>query len=280
MLNVIACIDNTSISTAVSDYAAWSSKRMDAPLVLLHVLQKAEYVEPTDLSGNIGLGSRETLLQELAELDQQRGKLAREEGRLLLQHAADRVKTAGIEHPVSLQRHGNFIDTLVEMEKDTRLLVMGKHDEKLGDHVGSRLETVVRTMQHPILVCTPDFKAPSSIMIAYDGSATTHKVVDTVAGSPLFRGLPCHVVMVGNDNKSNRGQLEWARHTLESADFDVVTHLSSGEVERVLCDYRQDQAIDMLLMGAYGHSVIRRFLVGSTTTGILRNAQIPVLLLR
>ncbi len=33
-------------------------------------------------------------------------------------------------------------------------------------------------------------------------------------------------------------------------------------------------------MGAYGHSVIRRFLVGSTTTSVIRNATVPVLLLR
>ena len=33
-------------------------------------------------------------------------------------------------------------------------------------------------------------------------------------------------------------------------------------------------------MGAYGHAVVRRFLVGSTATCVLRNAQVPVLLLR
>jgi nucleotide-binding universal stress UspA family protein len=48
----------------------------------------------------------------------------------------------------------------------------------------------------------------------------------------------------------------------------------------VLCDYRREQDIDLLIMGAYGHSVIRRFLVGSTTTHVIRNATVPVLLLR
>ena len=36
----------------------------------------------------------------------------------------------------------------------------------------------------------------------------------------------------------------------------------------------------MLVMGAYGHSRIRHLLVGSTTTTMLRNAQLPVLILR
>jgi len=86
--------------------------------------------------------------------------------------------------------------------------------------------------------------------------------------------------MVGADNKENQGQLEWARHTLEAAGFEVETVLQEGDVEGVLCGYRREQDIDMLIMGAYGHSVIRRFLVGSTTTSVIRNALIPVLLLR
>jgi nucleotide-binding universal stress UspA family protein len=117
-------------------------------------------------------------------------------------------------------------------------------------------------------------------MIAYDGSATTHKGVDMVAGSPLFRGLPVHVVLSGTDTKTNRGQLEWARHTLEVAEFEVTTSLISGEVEQGLCSYRRDNSLDLIIMGAYGHSVVRRFLVGSTTTCVIRNAAVPVLLLR
>jgi len=34
------------------------------------------------------------------------------------------------------------------------------------------------------------------------------------------------------------------------------------------------------VMGAYGHSRIRHLLVGSTTTAMLRNAHLPVLILR
>jgi len=38
--------------------------------------------------------------------------------------------------------------------------------------------------------------------------------------------------------------------------------------------------IDLLIMGAYGHSRIRHLIVGSTTTAVLRSCTIPVLLLR
>jgi len=280
MSKVIACIDGTDVSAAVCDYASWASLRMDAPLEFLHVLEKSEYPEQTNLSGSIGLGSREALLDELTALDEKRGKLALEQGKLMLEAATNLAISNGIGCPTTLQRHGSLVETLSEMEDSIRLLVMGKHDENLGAHVGSRLESVVRTMHRPILITTPQYSVPQSVMLAFDGSATTRKGVEMVAGSPLFRDLPCHLVMVGADNEANREQLNWARTTLEAAGFEAPASIVNGEVERVLCDYRAEHNIDMLIMGAYGHSVIRRFLVGSTTTSVMRNASVPVLLLR
>lgn len=280
MTQVIACIDGTNISPAVCDYAVWASLRIDAPLEFLHVLDKSEYPTETNLSGNIGLGSREALLDELAALDEQRGKLALKQGKLVLEAARERAISQGMATPGSRQRHGNLVETLIEMESDIRLLIMGKHDDHLSQHIGSRLENVVRTLHRPILITTASFKAPERFMIAFDGSPTTRKGVEMVADSPLFKGLPCHLVMVGTASDSAQAQLDWASTTLEGAGFQTEAEILDGEVERVLCDYRANHNIDLLVMGAYGHSVIRRFLVGSTTTNVIRNASVPVLLLR
>jgi nucleotide-binding universal stress UspA family protein len=280
MTNVIACIDGTDVSTAVCDYAAWASLRLEATLILLHVLDKSEYPVESNLSGNIGLGSREALLQELAELDGKRGKLALEQGRLMLETARQRALADGISEPIVHQRHGDLIGSLLAIEQDTRLLVLGKHDEHLKAHVGSRLENVVRTLHRPILITTSEYRVPQRVMIAFDGSDTTRKAVEMVAASPLFRGMPVHAVMVNDHNEANQSQLVWAQTTLADKGHDVTKALVQGDVERALCDYRAENSIDMLVMGAYGHSVIRRFLVGSTTTNVIRNASVPVLLLR
>ena len=280
MKKVIACIDGTDVSPAVCDYAAWACLRMDAPLEFLHVLEKSEYPQQANLSGSIGLGSRETLLNELATLDEQRGKLALAQGKLMLEAAESRASSDCVSCYTSVQRHGNLVETLIEMEASIRLLVLGKHDEHLGAHVGSRLENVVRTMHRPILITTGEYTPPKRVMLAFDGSATTRKGVEMIAGSPLFRDISCHLVMVGADTEANREQLAWAVATLDGAGFDAPATLVNGEVERILCDYRAAHHIDILVMGAYGHSVIRRFLVGSTTTNMILNASVPVLLLR
>ncbi|MHB0982390.1 MAG: universal stress protein [Thiobacillus sp.] len=283
MTQVIACIDGSSITLAVCDYAAWASRKMDAPLEFLHVLGRSEYLIPADLSGNLGLGSREHLLQELAELDEKRSRVALEQGRLMLDAARARAVEDGVPNPTSRQRHGELVDTLIELETDIRLLVMGRqgeHGDSAGEHIGSHLENVVRTLHRPILVIPADYTEPQRILIAFDGSATTRKAVEMVAASPLFRGLPCHLVMVGTDKAEAREQLDWARSTLDRAGFQVIAGIRSGHVEEVLCAYRTEHAIDLIVMGAYGHSKIREFLVGSTTTKLIRQSRVPLLLLR
>mgnify|MGYP000020479491 CR=1 FL=1 len=283
MTQVIACIDGSPLTLAVCDYAAWASKQLDAPLEFLHVLGKSEYPVPADLSGNIGLGSREHLLQELAELDEKRGKLALEQGWLMLNEAKARAMADGVVSPTSRQRHGELVDTLRELEGEIRLLVIGRqgeHRDSVGEHIGSHLENVVRTLHCPILVIPSDYTEPQRILIAFDGSATTRKAVETVTRSPLFCGLPCHVVMVGADKTEARDQLDWAQETLEGSGFDVTAEIRQGEVEEVLCAYRTEHAIDLIVMGAYGHSKIREFLVGSTTTQLVRQSKVPLLLLR
>ncbi|WP_404439320.1 universal stress protein [Stutzerimonas chloritidismutans] len=283
MNNVLACIDGSPQAGAVCDCAAWASLRLDAPLTLLHVLDQQQYPATGNLSGIIGLGSREYLLEELAALDEKRSKLALEEGRMMLDAAKQRVTSAGVTQPDVRQRHGDLVESLRDLESDIRLLVIGKQGEDSSSdlqHIGSQLESVIRTMHRPILVTPSNFTAPTSVMLAFDGSATSRKGVEMLASSPLFKGIPIHLVMVGADTSDSRVPLESARDALKAAGFDVHIEIRAGEVEPTLHAYQAEHGIGLLVMGAYGHSRIRQFLVGSTTTSMIRSTTTPLLLLR
>lgn len=280
---VMACIDGSPQAAAVCDCAAWASRKLDAPLTLLHVLDQHQYPAAGNLSGIIGLGSREYLLEELAALDEKRSKLALEEGRMMLDAARQRAITAGVAQPDVRQRHGDLVESLRELESDIRLLVIGKQGEDSGTDtalIGSHLESVIRTLHRPILVTPTGFTAPDSVMLAFDGSATTRKGVEMIASSPLFKGVPIHLVMVGADTGDSRALLESARDALVAAGFEVQIAIRAGEVEPTLHAYQAEHSIGLLVMGAYGHSRIRQFLVGSTTTNMLRTTTTPLLLLR
>lgn len=283
MTHVIACIDDSQAAIAVCDYAIWSSQRMDAPLKFLHVLDHQQYPAPVDFSGNIGLGSREHLLEALAELDEVRGKLGREHGQHLLDAAKQRALDAGIEKPHCCQRHGDLTESVKELEDKTRLLIMGRQgegSENAASHVGSHIENVVRTLSRPILVTPRQFVNPERFLIAYDGSSTSRKCVEMIANSPLLKGLECHLLMISHKTDEMIAHLSWAEKQLQSAGFQVVSSITTGDVEDAILDYCSRQNMHLLAMGAYGHSRIRQFLVGSTTTNILARAAIPLLLLR
>ena len=284
-LQVVACIDGSEAALSVCDYAAWASKRMGDPLMLLHVLDEEKFPARSDMSGNIGLGAREHLLDELVELDQQRSKLALKQGRLMLDEAEKRVKADGVEDVTKRQRHDELAGSVKELEPEARLFVMGLHGEssnpQVGNHVGSQLETVLRSVHRPVLLVPNEYTEPRSAMLAFDGSKTAFRSIELLAGTPVFKGLPLHLVMVGAETDEKRDQLKRARTILSAQDLEVHHAIREGsDVEKTLHAYQEEHDIDVLIMGAYGHSRIRSFLVGSTTTKMLESAKKPMVILR
>jgi nucleotide-binding universal stress UspA family protein len=284
MNKVYACIDGLANSACVIDWAAWSALRLETPLELLHVLERSERPLVTDYSGAIGLGAQEALLDELSELDARRGKLAQEAGRQMMADARLRAVDAGVPQPDVRLRHGELLDTVLEMEPDARLFVLGEHYQASGAskiHLDHHVERVIRAVKRPVLVATgAPFAAPQRFVIAFDGSPTARKTVETVAGSPMLKGLPALLAMAGDDSAEARLKLEEARHALAAAGFDVAVELLPGEPEDVLPAFVKAQGASLLVMGAYGHSRIRQLIVGSTTTTLLRLSEVPVLILR
>ena len=284
MNKVYACIDGLTNSASVIDWAAWSALRLEAPLELLHVLERSDRPLVTDYSGAIGLGAQEALLEELSELDAQRGKLAQEAGRQMMADARLRAAAAGVQQIEVRLRHGELLDTVLEMEPDARLFVLGEHYHASGAskiHLDHHVERVIRAVKPPVLVSTGQaFEVPQGFVIAFDGSPTARKTIDTVARSPLLKGLPVLVAMAGADTVVARQQLEDARLALATAGFDATVHLEPGEPEEMLPALIKKQGASLLVMGAYGHSRIRQLIVGSTTTTLLRLSEVPVLILR
>lgn len=281
---VLAAIDASVYTESVCHYAAWAAARLDAPLEYLHVLDRhPEATSVADFSGNLELGAREKLLQGLVAVDESRGKLGQERGRLLLQQAKG-IATGlhGIPAETKM-RHGSLVDTLTELESDVRLFVLGKRGEHANfasGHLGGELERVVRAVHRPLLVASRQFAEVNRVLIAFDGSPTSRKGVEIVAASPLFRGLDVRLMMVGESSEQASKHMKWAMDELLYAGFKPTSAILPGVAEQVIAEYVRDEGVDLLVMGAYGHSRIRQLIVGSTTTTMLRTCHVPVLLLR
>lgn len=280
---VLACIDGSAFNDSVVDYAAWVARTVNNPLKLLHNIEHRA-LPPADLSGNIGLGARERLLEELIELEAKSSKILLQQGKLLLEQASTRATSQGASEVTTLQRHGSLADSLIDMEDEIRVLVMGirgedhQNDQK---HIGSQLETVIRNMHRPVLVVNRPFSAPPQrIMLAFDGSESAKKALEMVATSTLYKGITCHIVHVNKGIQDDSALLSDAAKKLATAGLKVETASLQGDVEATLMGYRTQHNIDMTVMGAFGHSRLRELLFGSTTVKMLCHSSVPLLLLR
>lgn len=280
--NVLACIDGSRFSAAVCDYASWVSQRTGAPLTLLHNIEHSSNAALIDLSGAIGLGSREQLLQELTDIEAQRARLMLEQGKLMLESARQRAADAGIE-PTLKQRHDGLTESLIAMENEIRVLVLGVRGEEHEEdeaHLGTHLESSIRALHRPILVVNSDFKAPQRVMLAYDGSEASEKALALSVHSPLFKDLPIHLVSVADSIEQSATLQASAGDRLRAGGHEVIAGTLTGNASEALAQYQIDNDIDLTLMGAFSHTRLREFVMGSITAKMLLSAQRPLLLLR
>ncbi|GAA0805559.1 universal stress protein [Psychrobacter piscatorii] len=282
--HILACIDGSAVTESVCDYAAWYASKLNLPVGLLHVSDVPASVR-RDLSGAIGINSRQFLLEELSQLDEQRAKVVNSYSNALVQDAKSHIQGSFADVNVRIyQRHGKLLPSIEHFKEENRAIVMGRRGE---DHknsrinIGSQIETVARASDIPILICSETFKEPSSYMIAFDGSKTSIKAAWMVSKSSLLKGLKGHIVMVGNHNDAAKQSMSAAAAKLEDAGFVVEAHhLSASDAVDGLLTFQVDNDIDIMVVGAYGHSKWQQLFLGSTTTEIIASTLSPVILVR
>ncbi len=284
MTTILAFIDGSAYSASVCDHAAWLAGRAAAAVELVHVLGRRERAdEPANLSGNIGLGARSALLEELAELDARTAQVAQKRGRLILDEARQRLADAGVAEIAVRLRNGDVVEAVHDVEGDADMIVIGKRGEAADFatlHLGSNLERVVRASVKPIFVASRAFRPIERVLIAFDGGKSALKAVDHVSRNPAFSGLDIRLLTVGPQTTEAKRKLADAEAQLKGAGHAVTAEIVAGHPDAVIAERIGADGIDLLVMGAYGHSRIRSLIIGSTTSEMIRSCTIPVMLYR
>ncbi len=278
MSTILTCTDGSLYAPSIYEHASWAASRLAASIHILHVIEREDKRDKRDLSGSIGFDANAELLEELVKLDESHARVARLRGNALLE---DAVKQLADHEVKTTQRHGSLVETLDEFEKDAALVVLGKRGEHADfskGHLGSNLERVIRSAKIPVLVAAREFKPIGSFLLAFDGGPSALKAVHHAATNPLLNGLDCHLIMVGKSDHER--SLEDAAVALRGAGFAVSADLLPGDPDEVIAAEVEKRGIGLLVMGAYGHSRVRQFILGSTTTHLIRTCHVPVMLFR
>jgi nucleotide-binding universal stress UspA family protein len=280
---LMALVDGSAYSESVCRHAAWVATRTGARVKLYHVLDPRRAPGKRDLSGSIRLGARSELLEKLSSLDEQHAKLAQAQGRAILEDAHALVTGEGVADVVTRLRHDDIVETVAAKEGAADMILIGKRGEAAGldkPHLGSNFERIVRASHKPVFVANRAFRPIGRVLIAYDGGVSSMKAVDYVARDPLFEGLDVVVVTVGAETEETRRALDNARATLTAGGHGAEAHILKGQPGKALGEFVEREGIDLLVMGAYGHSRLRTLVIGSTTTEMIRACKVPVVLIR
>jgi nucleotide-binding universal stress UspA family protein len=287
MKTILLCTDGSYFAENIYKYGAWFATKVNAKINVLSVtdIRSQKVASTGNLSGSIGLGASEQLLNELVNLEHEKAKLNNQRARLILQNAAETLKAEGIEQFSLTHKTGFLVDCFHEFEKDSDLIILGKRGEAAdfaSGHLGANVDRIVRSSHKPCLVTPRDFKPIDRILVAYDGSITGKKILQFLVENPFFKSLKLHLLKVTKNDSHQRAntRLDEGIKRLQGAGFEPVGSVIEGEPEKAIANYITQHDISLLLMGAYGHSRIRHLVIGSTTAQLLRSSNIPVLLFR
>jgi nucleotide-binding universal stress UspA family protein len=118
------------------------------------------------------------------------------------------------------------------------------------------------------------------VLVCWDGSRTAARAIgDGMA--LLERAKAVDVVSVAEERKEDEiTGANMAEHLGRHGISAAIKRLIKGDIgiDSVVLSYAADIGADLIVMGGYGHSRLREFMLGGMTRGILESMTVPVLM--
>lgn len=279
---ILIPVDGSANSNTAVQYGLYIAPKIDAMLAALHVIDLFMLQGPvmTDLSATIGIppydGYYETLEKSLQE-----------KADTILKDFEARCKEAGM-NATSAKTIGKISDTIIEGAKQADMILMARKGEHFhlpgGELLGSVAEAVVRRAGKPVWIMPENFREIESMGLGYDGSEPAKKALNLSLDISRRAKWPLTVIIVTPDPEKATAltaeveDMNDIDETSGQADCEVV--ILPGREPEDLLSFIEQGSVELMVMGAYGHNRLREWLLGSTTSCIIKKSPIPVLLIR
>ncbi len=179
---------------------------------------------------------------------------------------------------------GDPATVIVDMagEENVNLIIMSTHGHSGMEHLmlGSVTERVLHGAPCPVLVVR-DARPLSSILVTLDGSELSESALAPALNTArLLNGQITLLHVEEKHHQSGQAYLDSVATRFNDSDVPVTTALAHGSPVTQILDYVRAHAIDMVVMSTHGRSGIRRWLHGSVSEKVLRDAPCAVLIVR
>jgi nucleotide-binding universal stress UspA family protein len=175
-------------------------------------------------------------------------------------------------------------DRFARMARRFDLAIVGQAQPEISSMEQIIGETTLFESGRPMIMVPYIQKAPfktDNVMICWDGSRTAARAVADAI--PVIRNSGRVEIVIVASERGKQDEIEGAdigqhlaRHGLK-----VDVHRISGgniDIGDALLSHAADSGADLMVMGGYGHSRLREFVLGGATRSIFESMTVPVLI--
>jgi nucleotide-binding universal stress UspA family protein len=267
---VLVAIKPTESQNSLLAFAVSLAERHQVALDVCTVIDSDRLAPPEPVS----IGGSAYKVQR----DEHRLALARQQAAAALAALEEAARARGIASsgtPVD----GDTPRVLAESVQRCDLLLCGHAtDADAGERL--LLQEILKQSSRPAIVIPAAESRGQDVLVAYDGSFRAARALASFVATGLGEGKSIHVLSIDADS-------DLARHHADSAQTYLQRHelRCSAEVMRPkgrtgdqILEEAARVSAGLLVMGAFGHSVLREFFLGSVTRCVLKSLPLPVFL--
>ncbi|PKN70011.1 MAG: hypothetical protein CVU54_08250 [Deltaproteobacteria bacterium HGW-Deltaproteobacteria-12] len=270
--------DGSPNSFTALDYGIYIALKLNATISGLHVLDVNLLQGPmlTDISGAVGMppydgffDAVQTSLNEKADF--------------IVNDFREYCQRAGLKPEIN-KVIGKIDEIIIEEAATADFILMAKKGEhfhlKEGGLLGSVAEAVIRHSGKPVLIAPDKFLEIESMGIAFDGSPPAQKALDFSLSLSQQAAWPLTAIIITSDTEKATRLTAQIEETAARLDYECEIIVLPGKEVREIIKFIEEGAVELMVMGAYGHNRLRDLFLGSTTSQIIRKSSIPVVLTR
>jgi len=260
-------------SKAVGDYAVSVAETLEA-----HLTGVAVAFVPSIPGASLGYLPIETI-----EAQQRENEMAAEDA---VDHFTAASAKAGVAAERRVLRTG-FPAAAEQFSRIARrfdLAIVGQVEPDVNSVEAAIAESTLFDSGRPIVIVPYIQKAPLTlerVMVCWDGSrAAARAIADAM---PLLERAGSVQVVIVTSERGKYDQIEGADMGLHLARHGVkveVTRIARGKIDvaDALLSHAADCSADFMVMGGYGHSRLREFVLGGVTRSMLHSMVVPTLM--
>ncbi len=269
---IIVGVDGSPASLTASKYALRLGNFYDIPVVGIYVVDVRLLEESflADLAGVLGFTYYEGISSRIKDFLEKQGDAILTEFSALGREYGARVSV--------VQTTGVPYREIAGQADPEDLIVLGKVGRKpvKGILMGSNSEKVARLARCSVFLVPEEERQFSRALVAYDRSDNAKLALRVCGSLRDLYGYEIEVLFVEEDKGESPKEVEREVSDLLPVEYKFI--YTTGLPEERIVNVAKDKGIDLLFLGAYGKGRFKELFLGSVTSFVIHNLDIPMFL--